>query len=246
MKVFKHCQREENASWVTRTATKFDIDLLGYPTLSKRTDDCYAILDGQQRIAAFKIWNGAGWESQQLLCDVYEGLSERQEADLFDRLQEHTRVGTFDRYRVRVNAGRPTETAVEAAVRHVGLHTARQKAPGAIRAVASLVRVYEHANAATLEKTLRILRDTYGDLAMRGEIIEGFGLLCQRYNGAVEEDAVIARLSSTRGGLNGLLTLAEARRLQTGARKPDSIAAAAVEIFNQGKGGKKLAAWWKT
>jgi hypothetical protein len=52
-------------------------------------------------------------------------------------------------------------------------------------------------------------------------------------------------LSSAHGGVKGLLNAAENLRNMTGNPKAHCVAAAAVNIVNRGRGGKKLPDWWK-
>jgi len=244
-KVSLHAQRELNPARVARLVADFDPELLEIPTLSLR-DGCYYIIDGHHRIAALKEWIGPGWETQQLRCRVYRDLTEAQEAEFFDRLNDRLIVRAYDKYRVRVNAGRPIETAVEEEVHRADLVTSKSGGPGSIQAVNALVRVYCRTDGQTLGRALRIIRDAYGDVGFQGPVIDGIGLLCQRYNGVLDEDAAVQRLAGARGGLAGLLNRAEQERKQTGSAKSHSIAAAAVDLINQGKGGKKLPSWWKT
>lgn len=243
MRVSSHCQRKVNPQQVARIAAHFDPDLLGLPVLSMHAHH-YLVLDGQQRIAAFREWHGTGWETQQMQCHVYRGLSEQQEADMFLRLQSNrVRVSAYEEYRVGINAGREDETAVEEQVRAAGLKTGTSKS--SIHAVSSLLRVYRRSDAETLGKTLRIIRDAYGENGFGSETIDGLGLVCQRYNGQLDELWAIQRLGSALGGLNGLLNTARTLRLATGNSPALCVAAAIVDTLNKGRSGKKLTAWWK-
>ena len=132
-----------------------------------------------------------------------------------------------------------------ALVEQVGLVISRDKLPGAISAVGTLRRVYTRSDGKTLGRALRIIRDAYGDPGLEASVIDGIGLLCERYNGDLNDDEAIAKLQHANGGVNGLLGRAEKIRQQTGDYKSHAVAAAAVEIINSGKGGKKLPSWWK-
>ena len=64
-------------------------------------------------------------------------------------------------------------------------------------------------------------------------------------DGQLPEQLAIKRLSSTHGGVSGLLSRAGHLRQQTGDAQAQCVAAAAVEAINRGTGGKKLPSWWK-
>lgn len=244
-KVSAVAQRTLNQARVDRLVTEFDEEQLGTPTVSER-DGHFYIIDGQHRIEALKLWLGDGWEGQQVQCWTYSGLTEEQEADKFDRLNDVLTVNAFDKFRVRVTAGREMEEDIDRVVRSQGLVISRDAIPGAIRAVGTLRRVYKRSDAATLSRTLRIIRDAYGDAGLEAPVIDGIGLLCGRFNGELSEDTAVSKLSNAHGGVNGLMGKAEQLRRQTGNYKSHCVAAAAVEFINSGKGGKKLPSWWKS
>lgn len=244
MQVSELAQREVRDYRVDALVSSFDPDRLGHPVLNFRSGR-YFIMDGQHRIAAVKRWIGAGWEDSTIECQVFRGLSESDEAEMFLRLNDTLNVSAFDKFKKAVAAGRPTENAIDAAVLAQGLHISKRKTPGSVSAVSALVKVFKRSDAATLGRALRIIRDAYGDSGFDSFVIDGIGHLCHRYNGAIDEQSVKEKLGNARGGVKGLLNKANTIHLNTGNAKPQCIAAAAVEIINQGRGGGKLPSWWK-
>lgn len=243
MKVSPKAQREFKVSHAADFAADFDFEALGYPVISKR-DGNYYIVDGQHRVAALKM---IGWSDQQIQCEVYEGLDEAAEAELFLRRDKRRAIQAFDRFRIGVVADREVETDIDRIVRAQGLRVATDDNPQSIAAVGALLKVYRNGGGTTLGRALRILRDGFPDdvSAFRRELIEGAGLVCQRYNGDLDDDALKARLASLRGGANSMLTKAARIRATMGEPLGQCAAAALVEVANAGKGGKKLPAWWK-
>lgn len=242
MRVSPLAQRDLNQARVDRIAAEFDPEQIGTPTVNLREGHWY-IIDGQHRIEGLKQM---GWGDQQVQCWTYEGLTEDQEADIFLRLNDTLPVRSFAKFKVAVTAGRPEQVEIDRMVRTQGLVISEDAIPGAVRAVATLERVYRRSDSKTLGRTLRIIRDAYGDLGLEAAVIDGIGYLCARYNGELDDAVAIAKLSNAHGGVNGLLQLAEATRRHTGNAKGQCVAAAAVEIINRGKGGKKLSSWWKS
>lgn len=244
MRIPPMAQRELRPARVDALVSEFDLEHFGIPTVSHRGDHYY-VLDGQHRIEAIKRWLGDNWEGQHVECYVYEGLSEKDEAEKFDRLNNALAVNDFDRFRIRVNAGREVETKINDIVEKTGLRVSRDQVDGAIRAVGTLRRVYLRSDGETLAKSLRIIRDSYGDSGLKANVIDGVGRLCQRYNGALDEDIAVDRLSKVHGGVSGLLSKAEVLHKQTGNPKGECVAAAAVDIINSKRSGKRLASWWR-
>lgn len=241
MKVSPLAQRELNAARVDHIAANFDPEQIGTPTVNLR-DGHFFIIDGQHRIAALKE---IGWGDQNVQCWTYEGLTEAEEAERFLKLSDTLTIDCFAKFRVGVTAGREDVVEIDRVVRTQGLVVSKDKVPGAIGAVGTLRRVHSRAGSVVLGRTLRIIRDAYGDHGFRAEVIDGIGMLCQRYNGELDESTAILRLSTTHGGVNALTAKAEVLRRQTGRQKNHCVAAAAVEIINRGKSGKKLPNWWQ-
>ena len=245
MRVSPVSQRELKEYRVNKLLADFDLEKLGLPVLNHR-DGWFYIIDGQHRIAALTRWLGVGWEIQRIDCRVYTDLTEAEEADMFDRLNDVLAVHAFDRFNVRVTAGRYIETEVKKTVEQQGLVISRSKAAGGITAVSTLVRIYKKSDGFTLGRALRLIRDSFGDSGFEAKVIEGISLVCQRYNGAIDELAVVKKLGGMRGGVNGLVSNAYVIRKHTGHSVANCIAAATVDAINSKRGGKKLPSWWKT
>jgi hypothetical protein len=246
LRVNPMAQRELKPARVDRLAADFDPEQFGSPTVNHR-GDAYYVIDGQHRIEAYKLWLGEGkWEDQQIQCWCYEGLAEHEEADVFLKLNDTLAVNAMSKFRVGVQAGRHDESDVDRIVRAQGLRVSFDRSEGAISAVGTLMRIYRRSDPATLARTLRIVRDAYGDPGLDAAVIDGIGLLCHRYsNGDMDDQLLVKRLSSALGGMNGLLNKAAKLRKETNNARGYCVAAAAVEINNAGRGGKKLQSWWR-
>lgn len=241
MKVSAQAQRELNQARVDHLAVNLDLEQIGVPTVSER-DGHFFIIDGQHRIEALKA---IGYGDQQIQCWCYSGLTEQDEAEKFLKLNDVLAVNAYHRYRVGVQAGRDMETDIDRIVRANGCVVSLDQIPGAISAVGTLRRIYGRSGAQVLGRTLRLTAKAYGDPGLVAPVLDGIGHLTARYNGDLNDDEAVKKLGGALGGVNGLLGKAEILRRQTGNGKGVCVAAAAVEIINTGRGGKKLPSWWK-
>jgi ParB-like nuclease domain len=241
MRVNPLAQRDLNQARVSKLAAAFDPELMDAPTVSHR-GGWYYLIDGQHRIAALKQWMPS-WENQHVQCWTYEGLTEAEEAERFLTLNDTLPVRAFAKFKVSVQAGRDAEADVDRIVRALGLRITRGS--GGISAVATLRRVYTRGGPAVLSRALRIIRDAYGEAGLDGPVIDGIGLVCQRYHGDLSEQRAVERLSSAHGGVSGLISRAGQLRQSTGSPAAQCVAAAAVEVINRGCGGRKLPGWWR-
>lgn len=234
-------QRELVEARVDKMAASFDPELIGTPTVSYR-DGKWFIVDGQHRIETMR---SVGWGDQRVQCWTYEGLTEAEEAEMYLALNDTLAQTAFDKFRIAVVAGREIETDIDRIVRAQNLTVTRDRIEGGIRAVGTLVRVYKRGGPRVLARTLRIIRDAYGTYGFESAVIDGIGYLCDRYNGELQDELAVAKLGNLHAGVNGLLNKAEHIRRSTGQSLGQSVAAAAVEVINSGKGGKKLATWFR-
>jgi hypothetical protein len=238
IKVNPRAQRDLRPGWAAQIAADFDPDRFTPPLISLR-DGKHYVIDGQHRIEAMKVM---GWHDQQVQCWVYEDMTEAQEADLFLWHNNRRSVGAFDKFQTAVVAERDVEVDINRIVLANGLKVAQSQS-GGIGAVGALRTVYGYGPA-TLGRTLRIIRDSYGDDGFKGEVIRGVGLMCARYNGDLDDQTAVNKLSTARGGVGALMSKAHIYRKQLGRPVPHCVAGAAVDILNAGRGGKKLPNWW--
>jgi hypothetical protein len=233
-------QREYRESRKNYLVANFELEGIGYIVVSKH-GDVYYILDGQHRVAALRELDFD--DDTTVQCEVYEDLTEEQEAEIFLRRQDVLAMSAYDKFRQAINAHRHVETEVNRIVQTQGLNITKGRKDG-IAAVSALIKAYGRNGGPGLGKVLRIIRDAYGNTGFDSPIIEGLSQFLHRH--PVDEDTIIASLKATMGGLGGLLNPAEKMRIATGQPKPQCIAAQLVITYNRDqKQGKKLQPWWK-
>jgi hypothetical protein len=235
-------QREFKEHKAAALAAKFDIEALGFPVVSKRGGG-YWVIDGQHRIGAMRMVGFS--DSDQIQVECYEGLTEAEEAELFLVRDERTKIGTLDRFRIGVVAGRDEDEAIDEIVQSLGFRVERAKREGSIGAVEALRFAYK-LDPEVLRRCVRIIGNAFdGDpQAFTQELIKGTALVCQRYNGSLDDDKAVSKLSSVTGGPVTVKRKAATLRLKTGHSLAYCTAGAIVETLNAGRGGIKLESWW--
>jgi hypothetical protein len=242
MAVSDVAQREVKQYRVDHLVAHFDHEQIGTPVVNERGGKFY-VIDGAHRCAVLReVYD----ETHQVQCWTYAGLTEEEEAEKFLQLNDNLTVGALDKYRVSVEAGREVESDIDRIVRAAGMVVTKQKAEGGIGAVGTLRRVYIRGGAHVLGRTLRIIDSAYGGAGLEASVIDGIGLLCGRYNGELQDELAVVKLRNMRGGVKGLQGKAALIKEKTRQPFNQCVAAAAVEVINSGKGGKKLPSWWKS
>lgn len=242
IKVDENAQRKLNKNFVAKLAPDFDPEKLGYPVLNKREDGSFYVIDGQHRVELMRV---VGWGDQALQCEVYEGLTLEEEAAVFLDRNRRLNIRTFDKFRIRITKGDAVACDIDRIVRAQGLRVAQGPQDRNIQAVAALEKVYD-LDFKALVRTLVVLPNAFGvnRQVFDSSIIEGVGRVCHRFNGEMDDARLIAQLQ--KGGTNTLLGKASVLKKATSRSVVDCVAAAVVETYNAGKGGKKLPSWWKS
>jgi hypothetical protein len=227
-------------------AADLDLNKLGFPIINHR-DGVYWVLDGQHRIYALRA---NGFEKDLLDCEVYDDLTDAEMADIFLGRDDRRPVHVFDKFHVACTAGYQRENDIRRAVEAQGLKISQAKTEGCVGAVSALGKVYDRAGDVVLGQVLRTIKNAYASdpTAFDHTVIEGLGLVFNRYNGRTNERDLAARLAETQHGVRGLLRRAESQREKTGNQKSQCIAAAVVDIYNKGlhaRAAARLSPWWK-
>lgn len=239
-------QRQFRKSHGDRIAADLDLNKLGHPIINHR-DGIYWVLDGQHRVYALRQ---NGFEKDVLDCEVYENLTDAEMADIFLGRDARRAVNPFDKFHVACTAGYRRESDIRRSVETQGLKVSQSQEEGSVGAIAALGKVYDRSGDTVLGQVLRTIKNAYGgdSGAFDGRVIEGIGLVYNRYNGRTNEKDMAARLAATQHGYRGLLRRAEAQRLRTGNQKAQCVAATVVDIYNKGVGPtskQRLPSWWK-
>jgi len=239
-------QRDLRQAWVDRILADLDLEQIGVPIVNLRDGDTdvYYVIDGQHRVAALRAFFEADL-SIKIQCWVYFGLTQDVEAEKFLKLSNTLTIDAFSKFRIGVTAWRTVEVDIDRIVRANGSVVSRDEIPGAIGAVAALRKIYDTAGGECLGRTIRVIRDAYGDPGFDTYAMQGVALVLDRYGDEVDDLTLVTRLDKARGGVKGLLQRAEHYRLTTGNYKTHCVAAAVVDTYNSGRGGKHLTSWWK-
>lgn len=239
-------QREFRKAHGDRIASELDLNKLGYPIINHR-ESIYWVLDGQHRIYALKQF-GFG-DKDVVDCEVYEDLTDAEMADIFLGRNASKPVPLYDKFHVACTAGRRRERDIRRAVESNSQKIARDKTDG-ISAVGALGSVYDRSGDVVLGQVIRTINLGFGGdpMAFDAAVIEGLGLVYNRYNGRTNEKDLGSRLAELRQGARELLRKAQAIRERTGNQKKQCVAAVVVDIYNRGLGPRakdRLPSWWK-
>lgn len=249
-------QRQLRPAHVDKLAADFDRNKFGVLIVNRRRDastgrEHYDIIDGQHRYHAIKR---AEPQTTEVMCEVYEELTEAQQADIFLGTNQRKQVPPYDKFHVSCTAGYQRELDILRAVESNGQRISNERGQG-IPVVGALGKVYDRAGDAAngqkvLGQVIRTINLGFGGdpMGFDRSVVEGLGLVFNRFDGRTNEKAMAQRLGNLRQGARELLRKAEAIRERTGNQKKHCVAAAVVDIYNRGEGPhsrNRLPSWWK-
>ena len=238
-------QRPFHQSKGDKIAADFDMDSFGFPVVC-RTEDVNWLVDGQHRVYAIQKCKYAT-STDEIECEVYEGLTTTEMARMFLGRNDSTPVTAFERFGVAITAGYPTESAIAGIVSKAGLKIGHAGRNGNVFSVGALRRVYDREGEQVLERVLCVLRDAYDSSghAFSARLIDGVALVLGTYH-QIDDKTLIRALASEQHGVHGLQRRTEDYRERLGRPVPQCIAASVVDIYNRQAGKKRqLRKWWK-
>ena len=152
-------QRPIKAKRVHNIAKKFDPIKAGVILVSER-DSIHYLIDGNHRVSAMRIVG-----IRECPAILLQGLTREQEAEYFRRQGENTgKLSHYDHFNAGIYAKDPECLEIEQIVKNHGFRlSSSSKDANCVTAVQSLIHIYRQYSAATLDKTLMLIRNTWGD-----------------------------------------------------------------------------------
>lgn len=232
LKIDEHIQRDLDPNRADRMSKKFNRAALGTLTVSRRGPGQVFILDGQTRWTANRL---AGHEEAFLNCDVFEGLTLAEEAEIYEQLNDTKRLAPLDLHKARRVRQDPVALGMDALAEKHGLQISRTSA-NALMAVRSFEKLFT-ASEATADRTLAVLTGAWHARreAVSAKILEGVGALLMRYHDQVDDKTLVAQLQAEFGGPLDLYGRSKTFGATMGSDHRDAVATLVVLAYNRHK-----------
>jgi hypothetical protein len=245
-------QRPEDLNKIRRIYKRFTPSGVGTLLVSRRADGDQVVLDGQTRLAVLnrKLKEGG---PTQVRCEVFDNLTEEQEAALFVTHNDGTKPRATDRFRITGVAGDKTVREILEIVTNHGYKVSTFPADGSIAAVTAMERIYRISvknkrEPNTLELALIVLKRAYGQDydATRGVVLEGVAAILEEYGSRVDVARLVEKMREIPERAKGLLNEAYSWAKIQKMRPTMALAAVLVFKYNEGaRGGRKALPEWR-
>lgn len=232
-------QRPLDPNKVLRIFNEFTPGGVGTLSVSRRADGSEVILDGQHRhnVLLKKLPEGG---PEQVRCEVFEGLTRKQEAALFLTLNNTTKPRAVDKFKVAGTAGDTNAVAITDILQTRGFSVQHDMGEGHVSAVATLERIYKTSVKAkrepnTLDLVLVIVERSWGydRYGTKGVILEGLAAMIEEYGSKLVVTDLIERLREFKGGPRALASEAKQLAGLKGLRPQMAVAEILVEFYNK-------------
>jgi uncharacterized protein DUF6551 len=228
-------------------SSRFNPQAMGLVTVSLRSDHMYYLIDGQHRVEAARRANDGHYD---VLCQVFEGLTVPEEAEMFLALNATTKPSYVDRFLVRGTAGDEDVLGILASCNDYGFAVRRLPANGNIMAVAVLEKLWKVSKEHNLEpdlvrQTLLVIKNAWGSdrEGTIGTLLEGIGALISENRRIIDLDRLATKLAEKMP--LSLLTEARTFAAARNMRVPMAIADTVTHMYNKPRlsEDRQLPAW---
>jgi hypothetical protein len=199
-------QRELNEKKAQEIADDFEPEALGLLIASKRADGHTYLIDGATRVSAARKIS----YEELMATRLFEGLSIREEAELFLRYNKTRAVQAIDRFKVRVTMEEPAAVNINNVLKAFNLHVdwANNASLGVISAISTLEKVYagcgvrdEGEYPELLYKVIKTLVDAYGSngdrMTYSKVMLEGLGIFIASFGSRIDQERLVRVLQET-------------------------------------------------
>src|SRR5215207_5046070 len=170
LQVSEKAQRESSARKVEQITDNFQAMGFGVPLVNRRPSGELFILDGQHRVQAAKALGHT-----QVVCEVADGLTLEEEADLFLLRNNNLEVYAVHKFNIGVTAGHTPQVEISNTLDKLGMKVAFKATQDHIKVacVDILYRIYERAGLEVLSDALETAHEAYGQKGLKRDVLDG-------------------------------------------------------------------------
>lgn len=163
LKVDSYAQRSYDDRWAKELHDKWDDDKVGVFRVSRRTGGDLYVMDGQHRMGALRMFPDLDESDGEVLALVYEGLTLRQEAELYLAFNSKTRkANPVDTFRLERVAEEAEAVNIQVVLDRHGLIVQMGNGANQVAAVAALRWVYRLGGTDLLDRTFTVIEKSWG------------------------------------------------------------------------------------
>lgn len=241
--VHPFAQRDLVPSKLKKLTSDMDLDALGVLHAVEcviKGETKLLVIDGQHRLRALQDLGFGEWIVEVKVH--LEATDDAKASALFLKLNDRSPVSPYDKWQNEIKAKVAEAINANAIVMKHGLKVSRQAGDGNVTCVSALKKIYTVDAGASLDKAIGAITAAWGTKAsaLEGGLIKGVGQVFARYNGLIDDPALVKKLAKYSGGASGLLGDARGLMEYRKATLSRCIAERVVDTYNLGRRVGKL------
>lgn len=189
-------QRHLSKAHVKHVAENFDIFQINPVKVSRR--DCINyVFNGQHTIETVALVSGS--RNTPVWCMVYDDMDYQQEADIFANQLKYTKgLNPYEVFIAKIEAGSYQQLIIKELVESYKLVISSKKMPNGICAVSALELIYSQYGYHTLDRTIRVVVNTWEGEAssLSGNMLKGIAHLIVTFGDNLKDEQFYEKLGS--------------------------------------------------
>ena len=181
-------QRSLSQRHINRTAANFDLYQINPVKVSRRDGQNY-VFNGQHTIEI--IAEVSGSRETPVWCMIYDDLEYTHEADIFAKQQKYVKqLSAYEIFIANLEADNDNQLVIRSLVESCGLKITSARSLGGICAVGSLEYIFERYGYHILDRTLKLVVNTWeGDMvSLTANMLRGLAYLIVAFENSLRDD----------------------------------------------------------
>ena len=203
-------QRKLSEGHIQKTVNEFDVYQINPVKVSRRDGKNY-VFDGQHTVEI--VAQESESRETPVWCMVFDDLKYTTEAHIFADQKRHVKnLVPYETFKAHIEAGDEKQMMIDATVRSYGLFVSGSNQPNAVCAVSTLERIYDKYGRDILDKTLKLVVQTWeGETnSLSGNFLMGVARIIVAYGDLVKEE--VFKESVGRVSVKQITRMAKERR----------------------------------
>lgn len=198
------------------------------------------VVDGQHRLVSMLNLGLGEW---RVNVEIHSNIQDDAAAqNLFLRLNNRAAIASWFKFINRLGGGDPVAISFDKISKANGLIPSRTPSDGHVVCTETGMAIIEKRGEENLGQTYHVATTAWGKkpAAVEGKLLDGISLVLEQYNGELDTEAFIKKLSKYPGGASGILGDAKGLQRIKRGRLSARVKETLVEAYNTGRRGGKL------
>lgn len=177
-----------------KIALSLSEEALGLPTVGRRKNGTYWVVDGQQRLEALKRIG-----RKKVKCNVFDSEGPKHEADIFQKIQDRAQLTPGEDFKARLEACDEVAWKIKDTVEEAGFNLSLTGGGNTCRdisCVLALCKIYHRQGVEAISFALELIRDCWPNekLAVSTHMVSGLAQFYALHDGVFHYEDLVKKM----------------------------------------------------